>query len=100
MYVDGKPSVITRATVAGRLQRPTVARDTNLPSGREDLVPSLPPQFLKTPSTFLPVPSASNQLIIKRKKTQSPRHRREPGRENQVFLCQHPAHTNLEFSRN
>ena len=47
MYADRKPSVITRATVAGRIQHPTVARDTNLPSGREELVPSTPPQFLQ-----------------------------------------------------
>lgn len=44
------------------------------------------PSSYKTPSTLLPVPSASNQLIIKRKKTQSPRHRREPGRENTSIL--------------
>ena len=56
MYVDRKPSVITRATVAGRVQLPTVARDTNLPSGREELVPSIPPQFLQNTEHF---PSSS-----------------------------------------
>lgn len=56
MYVDGKQSVITRATVAGRIQHPTVARDTNLPSGREELVPSTPAQFLQDTEHF---PSSS-----------------------------------------
>ena len=56
MYVDGKPSVITRATVAGRIRCPRVARDTNLPSGREELVPSIPPQFLQNTEH---VPSSS-----------------------------------------
>lgn len=58
---------------------------------------------LKRPSTFLKVPSASNQLITKRENTK-PETEGEKERENaSTLLCHYPARARThtwEFSRN
>lgn len=75
-----------------RSQHPTEARATDLTPGGEEALTSIPKK--KTAVVYLLVPSASAQLITKRKKVQSPRQRGERWRENTSSLV---PHTNLEF---